>query len=508
MASNEPVQLENYQKISDISSEKYVTIVQSKENQEDKNYLQLISNTQYESKDDELAFLLKITEISKHPGLLHIINYSLHDYSDNPNPTIFADFMEKGSLHDIIESSSGIPKSFTPTKKYINLLGISKAMYHLYFNLIWHGDLKLSTIFLDDDFYPHVCGYELTQNSSPILDYEKTIEKQSNDVTSFFLLAYSLITGTKCTKEREEEEVEPDMTKIRSEKLQNFIQNGLTKNNYDETVFSQIFNELLEYRDEFESELGTIDENEVTKYLETIKNYNLDYIKKTSEKVDDTSTFSELMSGKINYFGYEESEINKEKASECFKKAADEGDVYAMGYYAIMLEEGDGVDMNKEKAAEYYMKAADRGDTVSMFKYGLMLYEGDGVEKDKAKSAEYFKKAADAGDSGAMFNYGLMLSLGDGVPENKEEAAEYYKKAADKGRVEAMFNYACMLSRGDGIYKDKEEAAEYYKKAADKGLIEAMTRYGSMVERGDGVEINMNEVARYYNMAADLVDTP
>lgn len=50
--------------------------------------------------------------------------------------------------------------------------------------------------------------------------------------------------------------------------------------------------------------------------------------------------------------------------------------------------------MDKGKAAEWYRKAADQGHAEAQFKLGKMYATGNGVEKDEGKAAEWHRKAA------------------------------------------------------------------------------------------------------------------
>ena len=46
--------------------------------------------------------------------------------------------------------------------------------------------------------------------------------------------------------------------------------------------------------------------------------------------------------------------------------------------------------------------SADKGDTQSMLRYALMLNDGDGVNVDRNEAARYLKMAADQGNPDAI----------------------------------------------------------------------------------------------------------
>lgn len=44
--------------------------------------------------------------------------------------------------------------------------------------------------------------------------------------------------------------------------------------------------------------------------------------------------------------------------------------------YAVMLQDGDGIEMNKREASKYYKLAADQGHLESIHNYAIMLQNG------------------------------------------------------------------------------------------------------------------------------------
>lgn len=53
--------------------------------------------------------------------------------------------------------------NWSPTKKYISLLGISDAMRYLHKVGVIHRDLKPQNILMDSDYYPRVCDFGLSR---------------------------------------------------------------------------------------------------------------------------------------------------------------------------------------------------------------------------------------------------------------------------------------------------------------------------------------------------------
>ena len=71
-------------------------------------------------------------------------------------------------------------------------------------------------------------------------------------------------------------------------------------------------------------------------------------------------------------------------------------------------DKGEGVDVDKVKAVECYKKAADQGHAVAQFNLAVMYDKGEGVEEDKAKAFEWYQKAAEQEFVKAQFNLAVM----------------------------------------------------------------------------------------------------
>lgn len=111
-----------------------------------------------------MMFLRESTILYKHshPAIVKFIGINLHSF-DNPDklePTIITEYLPHGSLKEILkkEQNSIADDNWSPTKKYICLLGIADAMRYLHRYGIIHRDLKPENILVDDEYYPRVCN--------------------------------------------------------------------------------------------------------------------------------------------------------------------------------------------------------------------------------------------------------------------------------------------------------------------------------------------------------------
>ena len=190
-----------------------------------KDYALKIINAEGEF-DESQQYQLMIKSIGlsqlSNPGIARFIGVNFQSFRDSTKfeTSILTDYYPNGSLRDILDNENkSIPNElWTPTKKYITLLGLAKSMSYLHQNKIIHGDLKPENILYDQYYNPHVSDYGFSMffpktfsqylnltiqgqfNSSilymaPELISSKNKYTSSIDVYSFAMIAYELLTG-------------------------------------------------------------------------------------------------------------------------------------------------------------------------------------------------------------------------------------------------------------------------------------------------------------------------
>ncbi len=82
-------------------------------------------------------------------------------------------------------------------------------------------------------------------------------------------------------------------------------------------------------------------------------------------------------------------------------------------------------------------RAAEQGEVWAMVNLGWFHFTGRGVRVNKGEAAHWFAQAAHAGDAGAQFQIGWMLAHGDGVPPSLAEALRWWELAAVQGHRDA-----------------------------------------------------------------------
>jgi hypothetical protein len=129
---------------------------------------------------------------------------------------------------------------------------------------------------------------------------------------------------------------------------------------------------------------------------------------------------------------------------------------------------GWGVGVDKARAADCYRVAAERGLDWAMYNYATLLALGHGVAEDKAAALAWFEKAARLGSSliaAKATNFvGSFHEDGWIVARNLTKAARCYERAAEGGDFRAMFNHARML----GAKGRSEEALRWIERAGER----------------------------------------
>jgi TPR repeat protein len=127
-------------------------------------------------------------------------------------------------------------------------------------------------------------------------------------------------------------------------------------------------------------------------------------------------------------------------------------------------------DVDRGKAYEYFRRAAELGHPRSQREVGMALLEGEGVPKDGSQAFEWFKKAAIGGDVLAHIDLGAMLALGEGgIKEDDPQARHWYLEAVKMNSAYAMTSLGGMYLRGEGGPVDEATGLAFVELAAGAG---------------------------------------
>jgi TPR repeat protein len=128
---------------------------------------------------------------------------------------------------------------------------------------------------------------------------------------------------------------------------------------------------------------------------------------------------------------------------------------------------GWGVAVDKARAADCYRVAAQRGLDWAMYNYSTLLALGHGVAEDRGAALGWFEKAAKMGSglcgAKAINFVGSFHEDGWVVTRDMTKAARLYARAAEGGDFRGMFNHARML----GDKGRTEEALQWIERAGE-----------------------------------------
>lgn len=139
--------------------------------------------------------------------------------------------------------------------------------------------------------------------------------------------------------------------------------------------------------------------------------------------------------------------------------------------------EGCGVKIDKFKAANYFRFAAEEGVADAQFEYSQSLLHGDGVEKNSDEHMHWLAKSAENGSPKGMLYYAEQLIgelIGDSGYDQKASseynlAIYYLRKAAScngflfQGKAQALMGVAYV--EGWGVNPNNHSAIAFFSKA-------------------------------------------
>ena len=138
-------------------------------------------------------------------------------------------------------------------------------------------------------------------------------------------------------------------------------------------------------------------------------------------------------------------------ALDWFTRAAAQHHLLAINMVGRCYDLGWGTKIDKARAAECYRNAAERGLDWGMYNYATLLTLGEGVAEDKVAALDWFRKAAKMGNAKAMNFVGSFYEDGWVVPRDMGKAARCYARAAAGGDFRGCFNHARMLGAANKI---------------------------------------------------------
>ena len=134
---------------------------------------------------------------------------------------------------------------------------------------------------------------------------------------------------------------------------------------------------------------------------------------------------------------------------------------------------------NFKESLFWYKKAAEQGYLYALNGLAEMYYFGRGVERDFKEAVSWYEKAAEQGYAFASNSLAEMYYFAHGIEVDMKKAIFWYKKAAEQG-----YAFASNMLGNIYINKDIEEALFWYEKAAEQGYPSAQEKIREYKKKG------------------------
>ncbi|RLA74275.1 MAG: hypothetical protein DRG78_21465 [Epsilonproteobacteria bacterium] len=296
------------------------------------------------------------------------------------------------------------------------------------------------------------------------------------------LLMYVMLKGTPLEADEEVEELISDdnystvmcelINRMLSPKLSNRpkslqeIQTLLSIYNKEEPLSQPVLSETKSNPFLFVAKLGSI-------VMILVFTIYLLYNQLKESKSQEISTLKNVQSHKVSEIDNAEEqrtlgEINEKvyhnipKAVQLYKKAANQGNLYAQLRLGNLYKKGVGIRRDDQQAAHWFLQAAKQGDSVAQYNIAYFYYNGIGIAKNKKEAEKWFEKAAEHDSDNATYADGKIYYEGDGIEEDYKKAFQWYVKAAQKGDIGAQYKLANGYDYGEGQTKNYKDTMFWY----------------------------------------------
>lgn len=142
--------------------------------------------------------------------------------------------------------------------------------------------------------------------------------------------------------------------------------------------------------------------------------------------------------------------LDQRAAFGWFMKAAAQRHVMAVNMVGRCYDLGWGTPVDKDRAAQCFRYAAEAGLDWGLYNYATALTLGEGVAEDRPAALALFRKAAGQGNAKAANYVGSFHEDGWVVAQDLALAEHWYRQAAEGGDFRGRFNLARLLgARGE-----------------------------------------------------------
>lgn len=201
---------------------------------------------------------------------------------------------------------------------------------------------------------------------------------------------------------------------------------------------------------------------------------------------------------------------NAAEAQRLIEAGVASGDRQAMRIAGLGYMSGDFGTLDPTKAAELFKRAADAGDVLAMGLYARVLADGIGIASPDGKQAEqYLRKAADAGLTVAQYTLGTWIidQFSKGLIASPQEGVDWLKKVHEKGHTIYALNSLAVFHAETAKappWKDIPRATDYVRRCS--GFAEQACQYNTAYtwEAGHFGSVNLPAARAHYEIARTL----
>lgn len=316
--------LDDYEKLEDeIGEGSFGEVFKTKKKSEGTIYaLKILYNMESIKGRGQMIFLREALALKslKHPCIVKFYGINLLGEDGIMfQPSIITEYLPRGSLRSILENErqNKADPAWTPTKKYINLIGIAHAMRYMHNQNYLHRDLKPENILVDDNLFPKICDFGMARFFPKLFDEtikNQTIGKgtplymapevidgetpynETIDVYAFSLIAYEIVTGKKpfydaktpfALWQKVKEGQRPILTDDITEKMKKLLSKCWSPEIHERPSFDVIFNELSHDTSYIADDVNV---DEINAFIDSISNEETEKTKnKGDNKVENKS---------------------------------------------------------------------------------------------------------------------------------------------------------------------------------------------------------------------------
>ncbi len=153
------------------------------------------------------------------------------------------------------------------------------------------------------------------------------------------------------------------------------------------------------------------------------------------------------------------------KATEWYRKSADQGYAPSQVNLAYLCRYGLGTPVDPKAASALYLKAAEQDDSVAERELALSYFNGEGIARSDKDAFAWFYAAARHDDPVAEQFLGFLYQKGRGVVRDDKAAFAWYYRSAERQNPYGEWNLSFMYERGYGVKPNLEEAYKWAQKA-------------------------------------------